>query len=214
MTIIQTQVSLQAQSMELGEQIITMTRLPVPWYAPKFLVKNKMKDSIPEYSQIPGLLRKYYSIEAKTGKFGGIYLWENQKAARDWFNLEWFSRVNKKYGGDNQVPLLKALYILNFEEKDQTTLTDRFANVKIFKIQVRSQKELISRIASKADSLKGIPGFISLWIAEGENSHLHVISLWLNPESFLAYNFDSLCSPEWKLVEEIETAVPYTLKIK
>lgn len=64
-------------------QVIGMTRLKAPWYAPKIFVESKMKDSIPEYSAIKGLQKKMYSLESDSSIFGGVYLWVNEKAARE-----------------------------------------------------------------------------------------------------------------------------------
>jgi heme-degrading monooxygenase HmoA len=69
-----------------------------PWYAWKRLVISKMKESIPEYEAVKGLQNKFYSFTENQAYFGGIYFWESELHAREWFNQDWFDRTEKKYG--------------------------------------------------------------------------------------------------------------------
>ena len=91
-------------------EVLTWTRVQKPWYAPNFLVKIKMNDSIPEYLAIQGLLWKSYTIEKDNGKFGGIYFWDSKTSATKWFNPEWFNRIKSKYG-ETTVPILQLIFI-------------------------------------------------------------------------------------------------------
>jgi heme-degrading monooxygenase HmoA len=79
-------------------QILVITQVKKPWYAWRSLVAGRMKESIPEYQQIPGLQEKYYSFTEDHKRFGGIYFWKNQTDANQWFNANWFQRIEKKYG--------------------------------------------------------------------------------------------------------------------
>jgi heme-degrading monooxygenase HmoA len=53
----------------------------------------------PIYQKVPGLLRKYFIVK-NDGKFGGVYLWDTQLSAQNWFNPAWHERVRKTYGSD------------------------------------------------------------------------------------------------------------------
>ncbi|MCE9596340.1 MAG: YdhR family protein [Spirochaetia bacterium] len=90
---------------------VTIVRIPIPWYAPKFAVKGKMKDSIAEYQAVPGLMAKYYTF-GEDGTFGGIYLWRNKAAADAWFTPEWIAERSKKYNVSVSVPRYEVVSII------------------------------------------------------------------------------------------------------
>jgi heme-degrading monooxygenase HmoA len=54
------------------------------------------------YQKVLGLLRKYFII-TDDGKFGGVYLWDNQNNAQNWFNPVWHERVRKTYGSEAMI---------------------------------------------------------------------------------------------------------------
>jgi hypothetical protein len=211
MGTIVTSLSLQAQALSKDSQVITMTRLPVPWYAPKFLVKSKMVDSIPEYAAIQGLKQKIYSIEETTNLFGGIYLWENQKSANDWFSPEWFTRVNKKYGGDNKVSILKAIFIYNKEIIEAVDRNEHWTNVSIYSINKSRDAEISNFFKSKIQSFQNQKGLQALWVASDSNSKIMLIELWSDRSSMDPNNYLELGLKDWKKIENIQTQSPIVL---
>jgi hypothetical protein len=60
--------------------------------------KERYLGTAPRFRAMPGLLRKYYLFDAKSGKGGGCYLFENRAAAESAFNDEWRGRIRKLYG--------------------------------------------------------------------------------------------------------------------
>jgi heme-degrading monooxygenase HmoA len=61
----------------------------------------------PTYQKVAGLLRKYFII-TDDGKFGGVYLWDTQTSAQNWFNPVWHERVRKTYGAEAQIEWFEA----------------------------------------------------------------------------------------------------------
>lgn len=59
-------------------------------------IRAEMARQAPRYQQIPGLIRKYFTIAP--GKFGGIYYWTSKAAAQAWFSDTWIARVKTTYG--------------------------------------------------------------------------------------------------------------------
>ena len=57
--------------------VVTIVRIPTPWYAPRFLVVRKMRESMPLYRSIDGLVHKAYSLARPDVRFGGISLWKD-----------------------------------------------------------------------------------------------------------------------------------------
>jgi len=91
------------------QPVIAIVRVPTPWYAPRFLVTSKMRDTIPQYEALEGLAFKAYSFDAASGEFGGLYLWENPVAAKAWFNDAWFDRVRRERGAEGKVVAYSAV---------------------------------------------------------------------------------------------------------
>ena len=189
-------------------QVIGITRLPVPWYAPKFLVAGKMKASIPEYSAIKGLQRKYYSIEADTGLFGGVYLWENERSARDWWNEAFFMRINKTYGSNNKIPLKPVLYVHSLDKRAKVETGDNWTSIRRYSIPSESFGTMNKYFETKIQTFQKSKGSHSLWVAGVDNSKIEIITLWANKDSMRSANFSELILPSWKEEETIKTRVP------
>jgi heme-degrading monooxygenase HmoA len=77
-----------------------------PQVGPERLVAE-FTAAAPTYQKVPGLLRKYFII-TDGGKFGGVYLWDTQTSAQNWFSPVWHERVRKTYGAAAQIEWLDA----------------------------------------------------------------------------------------------------------
>ncbi len=204
--------SLSAVSLPVKGKVITMTRVTAPWYAPKFLIKNGMRKSIPEYEAVKGLTRKIYSIEEGTGFFGGIYLWENEQAAKEWFNQAWFDRVNSKYGGDHKVTILKAIYAYTLDSELDEEVKERWVDVKSYRIGTEGTTNLPNYFEGKMDGLKNQSGFLSFWVAEVSSTSIQVFSVWQDRSSLEKNSHQDLIKPTWTVEENILTESPIILK--
>ncbi len=91
-----------------NDHVIVIVRIPAPRFAPKWLVRRKMRATIDLYSSIPGLQFKLFTFEKESGDFGGIYLWRDRSSAAEWFNAEWFARVERERGSEAYVRFLDA----------------------------------------------------------------------------------------------------------
>ena len=89
--------------------VVAIVKVPKPWYAPRALVVSKMRDTLPQYAQLPGLRYKAFSFAREDGDFGGLYYWQDAASARAWFNAAWFERVRKERGVEGQVRFFDAL---------------------------------------------------------------------------------------------------------
>ena len=91
-----------------SDQIVVIVRIPVPRFAPKWLVRRKMGATVNLYSSIPGLEFKLFTFEEDSGDFGGIYTWRDRGSAAAWFTTEWFERVKRERGNEAYVRFLDA----------------------------------------------------------------------------------------------------------
>lgn len=76
--------------------VAVVVSVPTPPGAPRALIEAGITKSVPQYRQVPGLLRKYFTIGA--GDFGGVYLFASRAAAQGWFNDAWSRRIVSTYG--------------------------------------------------------------------------------------------------------------------
>ena len=82
---------------------LSITKLEKPWYAWRGLIVSKMKETVPEYKNVEGLVQKYYSLTSDSKFLGGIYLWKSKQDEQNWFNKEWSGRVKEKYGEEGVI---------------------------------------------------------------------------------------------------------------
>jgi hypothetical protein len=83
--------------------VAVIVKVPKPWYAPRFVVVGKMRDTVPQYEALPGLAFKAFSFARADGHYGGIYLWKDLASAQAWFTPAWFARVEKERGARAEV---------------------------------------------------------------------------------------------------------------
>jgi heme-degrading monooxygenase HmoA len=93
---------------QTASPVVAVVRVPTPWYAPQALVVSKMRDTMAQYAQLPGLAFKAFSIERTSKDFGGLYYWRDTASAQAWFNAAWFERVKKERGVEGRVTFYDA----------------------------------------------------------------------------------------------------------
>lgn len=92
----------------IAEPVVVIVRVPTPRFAPKWLVRRKMRAAKGLYSGLAGLSFKCFTFERASGDFGGIYFWADRAAARSWFDDAWFARVRRERGAEASVRMLAA----------------------------------------------------------------------------------------------------------
>ncbi len=146
-------------------ETLVITKIKKPWYAWRSLVISKMKRSIPEYQTLEGLQEKYYLFVKKQKLFGGIYVWQDQQSAENWFNQAWFDRIEKKYGKKGEVAYYQIESIQSFavvgkvENKFWAVLT--YPTTKSERVPANQTPGLIKIIFLKDEA--GQKCFLTLW---------------------------------------------------
>jgi hypothetical protein len=82
-----------------NEAVATLVTIPVPPGVDRGQLVAEFRKAIPTYQQVSGLQRKYFVV-TDDGRFGGIYLWDNQASAERWFDNAWHERARMVYGAD------------------------------------------------------------------------------------------------------------------
>jgi hypothetical protein len=91
-----------------GVATVVVVKVSKPWYAPNMLVVRKMRSAIPQYTAIPGLMFKAFTLARHGGEFGGVYLWRDRASAEAWFAPAWYARVRKERGVEPDVRMFEA----------------------------------------------------------------------------------------------------------
>jgi hypothetical protein len=77
--------------------VVVVVRIATPPGIPRDRVLALMQQSVPQYQNLPGLVRKYFTI-SDDNRFGGVYLFANRAAAEHHFDATWTANVAKAYG--------------------------------------------------------------------------------------------------------------------
>jgi hypothetical protein len=94
-----------------GARVVVVVRVPIPWYAPRFVVRGKFRDVLAEYEPLAALEAKYFTI-SDDGQYGGVYLWSTREAADRHFDAAWRAGVKARRGVDADVLFLDAPYVI------------------------------------------------------------------------------------------------------
>lgn len=90
-----------AQPVNVQGLVTTVVIAKIPPGAPRAAVEDGMAKAVPAYQQIPGLLRKFFTISDDS--YGGVYLWTNRAAAEAWFTPDFIAKVKARSGVEPQI---------------------------------------------------------------------------------------------------------------
>lgn len=78
------------------ERVAVVVEVPRPAGLGDAAIRAEMEKLVPKYAQLPGLIRKYFTVTLD--HFGGIYYWSSRASAEAWFNDTWKAGIVKVYG--------------------------------------------------------------------------------------------------------------------
>ena len=166
--------------------VAVIVKVPKPWYAPRFVVVGKMRETIPQYQALPGLAFKAFSFAQAGGQFGGIYLWKDLASARAWFAPAWFARVQQERGVAADVRFFEVLAAIDNtpggtpadpESSSVTTLSTWPLPAGLDKSSLAQQFQ--SGLAAD----RGVPGLLRRYFVVTEQGRYGHISLWRHKDS-------------------------------
>jgi hypothetical protein len=71
---------------------------------PKGITREAMlaqfRDSVPRWRDNPDMIRKHMIFDLKSGKGGGVYLWNSVEDAKRWHNEEFRQRILQAFGSE------------------------------------------------------------------------------------------------------------------
>ncbi len=80
---------------------IVQFRLPQPITREK--AREIFSGTAPKYTDVHGLIRKYYVLSEDGGTGGGVYLWKTRSDAERLYTDEWKKMILEKYGNEPTV---------------------------------------------------------------------------------------------------------------
>ncbi|MBU6152978.1 MAG: hypothetical protein KGP28_01640 [Bdellovibrionales bacterium] len=89
-----------------AESCALWVKSKTPWYAPRFLIRNKIRAATAEYRGLPGLLMKYFTIN-DDGTFGGLYFWKDAGSRDAFYTQERVAEITRKRGAEPKVTRLR-----------------------------------------------------------------------------------------------------------
>lgn len=90
-----------AQAVSQDRLVAVAVTAKIPPGASRARVEEGIVASVPTYQNIPGLLRKFFTVNEDS--YGGLYLWTNRAAAEAWFTPDFVAKVKARTGADPQI---------------------------------------------------------------------------------------------------------------
>lgn len=92
---------LRAEPVPAQQPVATIVVVQTPAGLSRAAIETGFQQAAPTYRKVPGLLRKYFTVNATS--FGGMYLWSSRAAAEAWFTPQWRARAKATYGTEPEL---------------------------------------------------------------------------------------------------------------
>ena len=176
--------------------VAVVVKVPTPWYAPKFFVTSKMRDTIPQYQAIAGLNFKAFSFAKADRHYGGVYLWKDLDAARAWFTPQWFERVKQERGVAANVRAVEVVLALDNTPGGTPANANSSAVATMVEIPTPAgvSKELIAQgFAAAVPGFQKVPGLLRKYFITTADGKFGGIYIWKDEASANAW-----FTPAWR----------------
>ncbi len=164
-----------------GSAVAVIVKVPRPWYAPRFVITGKMRDTIPQYQALPGLAFKAYSFAQADGAFGGVYLWKDLASARAWFAPAWFERVQRDRGVRGEVRFFEVAAAIDTTpggtpvDADSPSVT----TLALGPLPAGTDRATWARQAAPAlEQARQLPGLLRRYAVATDDGRIGHVSLW------------------------------------
>jgi heme-degrading monooxygenase HmoA len=157
--------------------VVTIVKVPKPWYAPKSLVIGKMQATVPQYEQLPGLHYKMFTLTQADAQFGGIYLWKDRSSAQNWFSPTWYERVEKERGHKADVRLFQTPIVVTnapaiLGANHVATLVTVATPAQV------SPERLVAEFSAAAPTYHKVPGLLRKYFIITDDGKFGGVYLW------------------------------------
>jgi hypothetical protein len=95
-----------------GASAVAVVRVKAPWYAPRFVIRGRFRDAVPEYEALGALESKYFTI-SDDGQFGGIYRWATRGDAEAYYSETWRHGIRERRGVEPDLRVFDAPFLVH-----------------------------------------------------------------------------------------------------
>ncbi len=83
---------------------ISIVEIDLPPDTDRAALKDGFNQTAPRYTEVPGLLRKYYTVGAEDQSTGGVFVWDSLEHAKAGHaDPDWRQLIKDKYGAEPRV---------------------------------------------------------------------------------------------------------------
>jgi len=93
--------------------ITTIVKFKLPQAITRDQARETFLSTAPKYTNMSGLIRKYYFISQDGTTAGGVYLWKSREDADRIYTEEWKTFVRGKYGTDPVIEYLECPVVVD-----------------------------------------------------------------------------------------------------
>ena len=168
-------------TMAAPEPVVAVVRVAKPWYAPRFVVVGRMRDTIEQYAHVPGLEFKAYSFERSSGDYGGVYVWKDRAAAQTWFDAAWHARVQKERGVPGRVTLYDAPVSVDNSYGALGSVSEGSAVVTVVQLPLPPGAErarVVAAFEAAVPQYRNVPGLLRKHFVLGPDGTFGGVYLW------------------------------------
>ena len=84
----------------MDNMITVVTRFQLPVGVTADQIRAAFEEAAPKFRNVPGLIRKQFMNSKDCRTAGGVYLWNDEKAAREFMNERVAPMIREKYSVD------------------------------------------------------------------------------------------------------------------
>ena len=173
---------------------VVIVRVPKPFYVPRWVAAGKMRDTVPQYAKLPGLMFKAFSFERDSSDFGGLYFWRDRASAESWFNPAWFERVRKERGAEAQVRIFESPVSIDNTSGGTPADSDSLAVGTLVEIPIPagvSRERLVTEFHAAVPTYQKTPGLLRKHFTISSNGNFGGVYLWKDEDSARAWFTDA-----------------------
>lgn len=93
--------------------ITAVVQFKLPQPVTRDQAQEIFSSTAPKYTEVQGLIRKYYLLSQDGGTAGGVYLWNSRSDAEQLYTEDWKQFVLEKYGAEPSVEYFETPVIVD-----------------------------------------------------------------------------------------------------
>jgi hypothetical protein len=170
---------------------IAMVEVPRPWYAPRGVIVDRMRQSVPTYAAAPGLLEKHFTLSDQR-TLGGLYRWDARASADAFFNDAWRARILAQYGEAAAMAWFDSPLALDGPDAGAPLGDDAVALVVRVPVPAGTPRERIAAgFEQSAPAYRAAPGLRRKWFIITDDGRIGGVYLWSNAAAADAFFNDA-----------------------